>query len=117
MASQHLRPPYRAEHIGSLRRPEYLLEKRAQFDSGKIGKEELRPTEEKAIREIVELQRKIGIKAVTDGEYTRSVADLLRERRLLNKCLRVISRHMFFDGVFNNLDGFEHIADGKGDVL
>ncbi|KAI0037184.1 UROD/MetE-like protein [Vararia minispora EC-137] len=86
----HLQPPFRAEHLGSLRRPAYLLEKRAQFDSGEISRDELRPAEEKAIQEIVQLQKELGLKAVTDGEFTR---------------------HMFFDGVFNNLDGFEHIPD------
>ncbi|KZV74157.1 UROD/MetE-like protein [Peniophora sp. CONT] len=88
--SLHILPPFRADHIGSLRRPQKLLEARDQLDAGKLSKEELRPVEVEAIKGIVKLQRDIGIKSITDGEYTR---------------------HMFFDGVFNNLDGFEHVPD------
>ena len=80
----HLSPPFRAEHMGSLRRPKYLLEKRAEFDAGKVSREDLRPSEEKAIREIVALQKDIGLKAVTDGEYTRY-------KRILGLALRTLA--------------------------
>ena len=67
----HLRPPFRAEHIGSLKRPDELLQKRAELDQGKITTAELQEVEDKYIAEIVAEQRRIGIKAVTDGEFRR----------------------------------------------
>jgi len=36
-----LNPPFRAEHIGSLLRPSYLLDLRARFARGEAGREEL----------------------------------------------------------------------------
>jgi methionine synthase II (cobalamin-independent) len=67
----HLNPPFRADHIGSLKRPAYLLEKRVEFDQKKCTIEELREVENKAIDAIVEMQRKAGIKSLTDGEFRR----------------------------------------------
>ena len=64
-------PPYRAEHIGSLKRPKELLDKRDLFEQGKVGQDELRPVEDKAIANIIEMQRQAGIKAMTDGEFRR----------------------------------------------
>jgi hypothetical protein len=69
----HLSPPFRAEHIGSLKRPNELLQKRALLDQGKITREELGQVEDKYVDQIVKLQRDIGIKAVTDGEFRRWV--------------------------------------------
>jgi methionine synthase II (cobalamin-independent) len=70
-SSLHLRPPFRAEHIGSLKRPDELLQKRVQLDKGQISPTELQIVEDKYIAEIVAQQRNIGIKAVTDGEFRR----------------------------------------------
>jgi methionine synthase II (cobalamin-independent) len=67
----HLKPPYRAEHIGSLLRPAELLDKRGKFEAGVISAEELRDAEEAAIKHAVKLQKDLGIKTITDGEYTR----------------------------------------------
>ena len=61
----------RAEHIGSLKRPVALLEKRDQFDQGKCTAEELKAVEDVAIKEEVEKQLSLGIKCVTDGEFRR----------------------------------------------
>ena len=62
-------PPFRAEHIGSLLRPEYLLDARKKFDRKEVTLEQLREVEDKAIIEAVRLQREVGIKGITDGEY------------------------------------------------
>lgn len=67
----HLRPPFRAEHLGSLKRPHELLEKRTELEQGRITHAELQEVEDKCIGEIVAAQRRIGIKAVTDGEFRR----------------------------------------------
>lgn len=47
---------------------------RERFDAGTCTKAELRVEEEKAIKEVVALQRELGIKSVTDGEFTRHVS-------------------------------------------
>lgn len=64
-------PPFRAEHIGSLLRPDYLLEARRKFDSNKLVYEQLRELEDKAVEEAICMQREVGIKSLTDGEYRR----------------------------------------------
>lgn len=74
VASQpHLSPPFRADHIGSLKRPAKLLAKRKEFDENKCSAEELRVVEDEAIAAIVEMQREAGIKSITDGEFKRYV--------------------------------------------
>src|SRR5215470_1330470 len=65
------RPPFRAEHIGSLVRPPRLLQARAQHAEGKLGRNELRAIEDDAIRGVVALQEEIGLNVVTDGEFRR----------------------------------------------
>jgi 5-methyltetrahydropteroyltriglutamate--homocysteine methyltransferase len=65
-------PPFRADHVGSLLRPERLLQARADFDSGLIDREELRSVEDDAIKEIVAKQEEIGLQSATDGEFRRA---------------------------------------------
>ena len=65
------KPPFRAEHIGSLLRPPQLLRERARFVRGEIGQAELTGAEDAAIREAIRLQEQIGFKFVTDGEFRR----------------------------------------------
>ena len=62
-------PPFRAEHIGSLLRPEYLLDARRKFDKQEVTREQLQEIEDRAVLEAVNLQREVGIKGFTDGEY------------------------------------------------
>lgn len=54
-----------------MRRPQYLLQKRADFKADKCTAEQLREAEDKAIAEIVQVQREAGIKTITDGEFRR----------------------------------------------
>lgn len=65
------RPPFRADHVGSLLRPLYLLEAReaAKHDPGQA--ERLEALEDQAVREIVAMQEEIGLRGVTDGEARR----------------------------------------------
>ena len=69
--SQHQTPPFRAEHIGSLLRPRALLDQRARFARGEIGREELRRAEDEAILDAIRLQERLGFQFVTDGEFRR----------------------------------------------
>ena len=65
--------PYRADHVGSLLRPESVkAARKAHFEDGTVSAAALRETEDAAIRDIVAVQESLGLKAVTDGEYRRS---------------------------------------------
>jgi methionine synthase II (cobalamin-independent) len=66
-----LRPPFRAEHIGSLLRPPELLRARHEHATGKLGQDGLEAIENEAIRRAVELQESAGIEVITDGEFRR----------------------------------------------
>jgi 5-methyltetrahydropteroyltriglutamate--homocysteine methyltransferase len=65
-------PPFRADHVGSFLRPTYLLDARLQAASGDISREQLREVEDKAITEIVQFQRDVGLQSITDGEFRRT---------------------------------------------
>ncbi|MGA5300121.1 5-methyltetrahydropteroyltriglutamate--homocysteine S-methyltransferase [Nucisporomicrobium flavum] len=65
-------PPFRADHIGSLLRPARLLRAREEHAAGKIGDDELRAVEDDAIREVVAMQRDVGLRSATDGEFRRT---------------------------------------------
>ena len=69
MAHVHQRPPFRAEHLGSLLRPKDFLKQRAAFESKELSQEELTKAEDKAIAEVLKVQTDAGFRAVTDGEY------------------------------------------------
>jgi methionine synthase II (cobalamin-independent) len=64
--------PYRADEVGSLLRPTELKDARAARAEGKIGAADLSAIEDRLIRDVVAKQEKVGLKAVTDGEFRRS---------------------------------------------
>jgi 5-methyltetrahydropteroyltriglutamate--homocysteine methyltransferase len=66
-----IRPPFRADQVGSLLRPKDLLEKRYKWKMGELSAMELRKAENLAIAETVKKVESIGMKAVTDGEFRR----------------------------------------------
>jgi 5-methyltetrahydropteroyltriglutamate--homocysteine methyltransferase len=70
--SQRDKPPFRADHVGSLLRPPELLEAREAHAAGRIDDAELRAAEDAAIREVVALQREVGLRTATDGEFRRA---------------------------------------------
>ena len=76
-----LNPPFRADHVGSFLRPQYLLEAREQHAKGAIDAEQLRRVEDRAIAEIVKFQEDVGLKSITDGEFRRTYfhVDFLRQ--------------------------------------
>ncbi|MPY70862.1 MAG: 5-methyltetrahydropteroyltriglutamate--homocysteine S-methyltransferase [Alphaproteobacteria bacterium] len=69
--SERNRPPFRADHVGSLLRPQRLLDARGRHAKGEIDDAALRSVENEAIAEAVKLQQDAGMKGVTDGEYRR----------------------------------------------
>ena len=68
---RHL-PPYRADHVGSLLRTDRIKQARLKKANGEITAEQLREVENEEITRIVEKQKEIGLKAVTDGEFRRA---------------------------------------------
>ena len=66
------KPPFRADHVGSLLRPPQLLEARSKHQAGETSRASLRAVEDSAIRDAVALQESIGLQGVTDGEYRRT---------------------------------------------
>lgn len=94
------RPPFRAEHMGSLLRPQALVDKRVALDGKKAveiaNDKELRGLEDKSIDDIVKLQLDLGYHAVNDGEYRR---------------------HQFWGTFFPALEGMEEIQDPPLDMF
>src|SRR5712691_1185922 len=66
------KPPFRADHVGSLLRPAALKAARAARERGEIGAKELAKTEDREIEKIIRKQEEVGLKAVTDGEFRRA---------------------------------------------
>ncbi len=66
------KPPFRADHVGSLLRPAALKEARAQFAKGEIAAAALKTVEDREIERVVKKQEEVGLKSVTDGEFRRS---------------------------------------------
>ena len=64
-------PPFRADQVGSLIRPQALLDARDAAKAGQITPEKLIEIQQAAIRDVVRKQEEIGLKVVTDGEFNR----------------------------------------------
>src|SRR5580698_3133856 len=70
--TQRTEPPFRADHVGSLLRPARLMAARAQHSGGEITAEALREIEDDCIRDVVAMQRDVGLQSATDGEFRRT---------------------------------------------
>jgi 5-methyltetrahydropteroyltriglutamate--homocysteine methyltransferase len=74
-----LDPPFRADHVGSLKRPESLQRARERLlgehtpnrNLGAHANTELRALEDRAIEEAIRLQEEVGLRSITDGEFRR----------------------------------------------
>jgi len=65
------KPPFRADHVGSLLRPPALLRAREDAAAGRITPDELHTVEDEAIAEAIRMQQEVGLQGVTDGEFRR----------------------------------------------
>jgi len=99
-SKNHQRPPFRAEHMGSLLRPEALCQKRVALDGKKAVEiaedKELHRLEDDAVTEIVKIQLDLGFHAITDGEYRR---------------------HQFWGNFFPGLEGFDEVMVPSWDMF
>ncbi len=65
-------PPFHAEHIGSLLRPDELRRAFRSVSSGDMAASAFTAIQDRCIRDVVDMQEKIGLQAVTDGEFRRT---------------------------------------------
>jgi 5-methyltetrahydropteroyltriglutamate--homocysteine methyltransferase len=78
--SHRTKPPFRADHVGSLIRPADLVKARSVAKDKPVSEAKLTPEakaellaiQHAAIRGVVEMQEGLGLKVVTDGEYNRT---------------------------------------------
>jgi methionine synthase II (cobalamin-independent) len=70
--SHRTRPPFRADHVGSLLRPAALKKAREQRAKGEITPEQLKEIEDREIGRVIKKQEEIGLQSITDGEFRRS---------------------------------------------
>jgi len=68
---ERVKPPFRADRVGSLIRPDALIKAREATDKGALPAAELMRIQHDAIRGVVRLQEELGLRLVTDGEYNR----------------------------------------------
>ena len=66
------RPPFRADHVGSLLRPRALRDAFRKSAAGELGEAEVMAAQNAAIRDVVKLQEEAGLRVVTDGEFRRA---------------------------------------------
>lgn len=92
----HRNPPFRAEHLGSLLRPEDLLQKRDQVEKSNGSEADLSKLEDSSIQNTVKEQLDLGFRAVSDGEYRR---------------------HMFWGTFFPGLEGMKEIYNPPMDIF
>lgn len=64
-------PQFRADHVGSMLRPQELKNAFRDASSGKIDNAELDAIKDRSIRDAIKLQEEAGLKSITDGEFRR----------------------------------------------
>ena len=70
--TQRTKPPFRADHVGSLLRPAALKEARERRAKGEITAAALKAVEDRAIEDIIKKQEAVGLQSISDGEFRRS---------------------------------------------
>src|ERR1019366_8240077 len=70
--SMRTKPPFRADHVGSLLRPAALKQAREQRAKGEIDAAALKVIEDREIERAIKKQEEVGLQSITDGEFRRS---------------------------------------------
>ena len=70
--TQRTKPPFRADHVGSLLRPAALKAAREKRAKSEIGAAELKAVEDREIKDVIKEQEAAGLQSITDGEFRRS---------------------------------------------
>jgi len=66
------KPPFRADHVGSLLRPKAIHDARAKRAKDEISAGALKEIEDREIERVIKKQEEVGLHAITDGEFRRS---------------------------------------------
>jgi len=69
---QRTKPPFRADHVGSLLRPTALKQARERCAKGEITAAALKEIEDCEIERVIKKQEEVGLQSATDGEFRRS---------------------------------------------
>jgi len=69
---QRVKPPFRADHVGSLLRPAALKQARECRAKGEIDADALKAVEDREIKDVIRKQEAAGLQSITDGEFRRS---------------------------------------------
>jgi 5-methyltetrahydropteroyltriglutamate--homocysteine methyltransferase len=69
---QRSKPPFRADHVGSLLRPAALKAARERRAKGEIDAAALKAVEDREIENAIRKQEEAGLQSITDGEFRRS---------------------------------------------
>src|SRR5262249_39508218 len=64
--------PFRAEHVGSLLRPQELRGAFKARREGRLDQAGFRAVEDACIRAAIAMQERVGLRVVTDGEFRRA---------------------------------------------
>ncbi|MEO5924983.1 MAG: 5-methyltetrahydropteroyltriglutamate--homocysteine S-methyltransferase [Bryobacteraceae bacterium] len=67
-----LQPPFRADHVGSLLRPQQLKDARAEFQAGRLTAAQLNEIENRSILDLIAKEESVGLQGITDGEFRRA---------------------------------------------
>ena len=67
-----LNPPFRAEHVGSLLRPQALKSVAKEYQNGNVSDEEYFEILDQEIARVVGLQESAGLRSITDGEFGKT---------------------------------------------
>src|SRR3954447_12028021 len=70
--TQRTKPPFRADHVGSILRTAPIKDAREKHEKGEVNAAQLREVEDREIEKIVKKQEEIGLKLATDGEFRRA---------------------------------------------
>jgi len=70
--TERSKPPFRADHVGSILRTAPIKEARVKRDKGEFSAAQLKEVEDREIEKIIKRQEDIGLQAITDGEFRRS---------------------------------------------
>ena len=65
------RPPFRADHVGSLLRPAAVRQAFRDAAGGKIDAGEVKRIQDAAVRDVIAMQERVGLKVCNDGEFRR----------------------------------------------
>jgi len=97
------RPPYRADHIGSLLRPPELRKAFRAHAERQLSDDEFRAVQDSAIRDVVKLQHDCGLQVITDGEFRRI--------SYWEKFVRLTRGLVVKEAVFTFHDDHGHVSD------